>query len=155
MQPMPPKARRHHRIAALIGSRPLKNQEQLRRLLAGEGIEVTQATLSRDLKEMGVWKGPAGFSLPGEQAPGAGGPGADDDILARALEQEMLAADQAAEMVVLRTRPGHANALAVEIDRARPPEVVGTIAGDDTVFVAVRSSRDGQRLLGALREHLV
>ena len=144
---MPGKARRHHRISALIAAQALKSQEQLRRLLAREGIDVTQATLSRDLKELGVVKGPAGFSLPDAESPRRH----PADELARALAGEMLGVECAAAVVVLRTRPGHANALAVELDRARAEEVVGTIAGDDTIFIATRNVDQARRLQRRMR----
>ncbi|MHC5114027.1 MAG: arginine repressor [Planctomycetota bacterium] len=143
---MPPRARRHHRIRELLDRSPVRSQEDLRRLLAADGFEVTQATLSRDLRELGVVKGPDGYRLPGAADTGPGEQG-----LTRALERELLSADCGGTTIVLRTRPGHANSLAIEIDRARPGEILGTIAGDDTVFVAAKSARQAQTLL----EHML
>ncbi|CAG0982505.1 Arginine repressor [Phycisphaerales bacterium] len=139
---MPGKTRRHSRIRELIASRRVHSQEELGALLASEGLHATQGTLSRDLRELGVLKGPEGYSLPGqtpvrEQAPRE---------LERAIRERLVSARQAGNLVILRTAPGHASALAVEVDRAQPEGAVGTVAGDDTVFVAAPSPAKAARL---------
>lgn len=131
--------RRRARIAALIGANQLWSQQELSDLLRRrEGIEVTQATLSRDLAELGVVKGPSGYMLPGA-APAL--PAGDREaLLATALRQHLVSVTRGGTMVVLRTPSGHANSLAIELDRAGLPGALGTIAGDDTVFVAAKDA---------------
>lgn len=138
--------RRHRCILELISAHAIRSQESLREHLAEAGITVAQATLSRDLRELGVWKGPGGYRPPNGMAAGAEGP-----ALGRVVAREVVAAECGGSMVVLRTAPGHADALAIEIDRARPAEVVGTIAGDDTVFIAAWSDRQARALLERFR----
>ena len=128
---------RRARLAALIAANRVWSQQELATLLRRrEGIAVTQATLSRDLAELGVVKGPNGYMLPGAAPAPAGGD--RGDALAAALRQHMVSAARGGTTVVLRTPSGHANSLAVEIDRAGLPGVLGTIAGDDTIFIAAR-----------------
>jgi transcriptional regulator of arginine metabolism len=128
---------RRARLAALIAANRVWSQQELATLLRRrEGIAVTQATLSRDLTELGVVKGPNGYMLPGAAPAPAGGD--REAALAAALRQHMVSAARGGTTVVLRTPSGHANSLAVEIDRAGLPGVLGTIAGDDTSFIAAR-----------------
>ena len=136
------KARRHTRIVSHLRKGSVPSQERLVELLRGVGIEVTQATLSRDLHELGVVKGPTGYMLPGQaQANQVNGD------LERAVRSMLLAGEVGGNLAVLHTGPGQASALALEIDRASPQGVLGTIAGDDTIFVAARSGREATRLL--------
>jgi transcriptional regulator of arginine metabolism len=141
--------RRHRWIAQLIERGHVENQEQLQSLLAERSVRVAQATLSRDLRELGVVKGPAGYALPGtvSAAPGA----ADERALAESLGALLLRAQRGGNLVVLNTGPGHAQALALAIDRAELAGVLGTVAGDDTVFVAARSERAARELLETIK----
>jgi transcriptional regulator of arginine metabolism len=150
---------RHARITELIGSRPVHSQTELADLLAAEGVQVTQATLSRDLEELRAVKvrsgdGPAVYLIPedgtralrpGEQAPAR---------LVRLLRELLTGADASGNLVVLRTPPGAAQFLASALDRAGLAEIVGTIAGDDTILVVAREAADanssGQRLAAKL-----
>jgi transcriptional regulator of arginine metabolism len=130
---------RRARLAALIATNQVWSQQELSALLRRrEGITVTQATLSRDLTELGVVKGPNGYMLPGAVAATAGGD--REAALATALRQHLVSAARGGTTVVLRTPSGHANSLAVEIDRAGLTGVLGTIAGDDTIFIAARDA---------------
>jgi transcriptional regulator of arginine metabolism len=126
---------RRARIAALIGANQLWSQQELSDLLRKrEGIAVTQATLSRDLTELGVVKGSTGYMLPGS-TPAL--PASDREaMLATALRQHLVSVARGGTLVVLKTPSGHANSLAIELDRAGLPGTLGTIAGDDTIFVA-------------------
>lgn len=143
------KASRQQRIRDILSRHQVFNQEQLAAMLADEDISVTQATLSRDLHDLGVSKGPAGYQLP-EMAAVVAAPAATRE-LERLLPMQLLSAEAGANLVVLRTQPGHANPLALEIDRARLDEVMGTVAGDDTVFVAARNPAQARRLLKRFR----
>jgi transcriptional regulator of arginine metabolism len=141
------KPRRHERVLTLIRKGSVASQEQLAELLRTDGIRVTQATLSRDLRELGVMKGPTGYIVPGHERP-APAPHGD---LERALRTMMLSGDTGGTLAVLRTGPGRASALALEIDRAGFRSVLGTVAGDDTIFVATRTPRDAARLLSTFK----
>ncbi len=131
-----PTARRA-RIAEIIASRPVRSQGELLGVLAQEGVEVTQATLSRDLVELGAVKvRQAGALVYAVGAP-AGSESADvrTSRLRRLLAELLVSAEPSGNLVVLRTPPGCANHLAVTIDQTPLPEVLGTIAGDDTVLL--------------------
>lgn len=121
------KRERQQRILGLIQARPIGTQEDLRALLERAGTPATQSSLSRDLEELGVVKHHGHYTLPRA-----------DNATARGL----LSLDQAGDsLVIARTMPGLASAVAVEIDAAALPEVVGTIAGEDTIFIAVREAK--------------
>ncbi len=139
------KAARHARIAELLEARPISNQSELGRLLAAAGIGVTQATLSRDLEELGAVKVRSSvgttYALPPEGSPRGGTTQAVDARLARLLEELLVSAESVsggAGVVVLRTPPGGAHLLGSALDRAGLPEVAGTVAGDDTVLLVCR-----------------
>jgi transcriptional regulator of arginine metabolism len=131
------KARRQAAISDIVGREPVRNQEQLRQLLSRRGFDVTQATLSRDIKDLGLVKRAAdGAYQP--SADGAGAPQGTDlarHHLQRALVDYLTGIQQSQQLLVLRTGPGEAQPLALAIDRARLPDVLGTIAGDDTILV--------------------
>ncbi len=142
---------RQARIVELVSAMAIRSQTELAKLLASEGIEVTQATLSRDLDELGAVKlrgvdgGAAIYVIPEDGAPVRGVQGGTSR-LARLLTELMVSADCSANLTVLRTPPGAAQFLASAIDRAALHEVVGTIAGDDTVMVIAREPLSGRDL---------
>ncbi|MCE7974760.1 MAG: arginine repressor [Leptolyngbya sp. PLA1] len=141
---MESRQRRHSLIRKLVASGPVRSQAALSSMLRRQGVTCTQATLSRDLRELGMVKGANGYAEPGV-APAKPG------TLARVVQALLLKADAAGTLVVIRTPPGAAPSLALELDRTPPEGVVGTIAGDDTVFAATGSTaRAGRvaRLLG-------
>ena len=140
---MPSRARRHQLIRRLLSDFDVPSQNQLSELLVADGINVTQATLSRDLKDLGVAKGSNGYVLEGEITNGE----FDESVLHQAIKRELIDACASSVMLVLRTRPGHADPLAFEIDRSQLPEILGTIAGDDTIFITAKSERKAQSLL--------
>src|SRR5262249_9668195 len=113
------------------------------------GIEVNQATLSRDLRAMKLLKGPEGYELPPDASPAA-----NDAALAlwSAVHGWLTSATPAQNLVVLRTPPGGANALAVALDRAGWREVLGTLAGDDTVIIVTRKGADARKIVRALQD---
>jgi len=140
------KHRRQARILAHLRKGGVASQEALGSLLKGDGLDATQATLSRDLRELNVVKGPAGYMLPGEMpAPAHSGD------LERALRAMLIGGQVSGTLAVLHTGPGQASALALEIDRASLKPALGTVAGDDTIFVAARSPREAGKLLGQLK----
>ncbi|KAB7753196.1 arginine repressor [Mycolicibacterium mucogenicum] len=147
----PTRAGRQSRIVALLSSNPVRSQTELAALLAAEGIEVTQATLSRDLEELGAVKlrgvdgGVGGYIIPEDGNPIKGVSGGTER-LSRLLGELLVSTDASANLAVLRTPPGAAQYLASAIDRAALPYVVGTIAGDDTIFVVAREPMSGAEL---------
>ena len=142
---------RHARIAEILVRRPVRSQTELADALAEEGIAVAVATLSRDLEELGAVKlrsadGGAGrYVIPedGTRVPGVSG---GTDRLAKLLGDLLVSADHSGNIAVLRTPPGAANFLASALDRANLDDVVGTIAGDDTIFVVAREPMTGSGL---------
>jgi transcriptional regulator of arginine metabolism len=142
---------RKARIAALVSSLAIRSQTELVKLLAAEGIEVTQATLSRDLDELGAVKlrgadsGAPVYVIPEDGSPVRGVQGGTSR-LSRLLDELMVSADASGNLAVLRTPPGAAQFLASAIDRAALEEVVGSIAGDDTVAVIAREPLSGKDL---------
>lgn len=123
-------------VVQLIAEGRGTNQQALVDALAERGIEVAQATLSRDLRELGAVKGAGGYVVPGESA----------SPLAEALGRWLVAAIPAQNLVVLRTPPGGASPLAVVLDAAARTDVVGTIAGDDTILVVTATNRAAKAL---------
>ncbi|HVU60743.1 MAG TPA: arginine repressor [Mycobacteriales bacterium] len=152
------KIARQSRIAAVLRAHEVRSQTELARLLADEGLVVTQATLSRDLDELGAAKlrHPAGgtvYSL-GDEAPGPvlrALSDAKDGRVSRLAAELLVSAEASANLVVARTPPGGAHLLASAIDRAAMPDVLGTVAGDDTVLLIARDPRGGQKLAERLR----
>ena len=149
------KAARHARIVAIVRARLVHSQGELAAALAADGFRVTQATLSRDLDELGAVKlrtpdgGQPSYVVPQDGAPLASRHDRDDppQRLARLLAELMTSADASANLVVLRTPPGASNFLASAIDRAGLPEVLGTVAGDDTILVISRDPSGGAALV--------
>jgi len=134
------RVRRQQVIAEILSRRPVASQEDLRACLHDRGIGVTQATLSRDLREIGALKTMRGYQLPSENGASAlGGTNGTPkpSPLSRALAGFVTSVEPAGNLIVLHTGPGHAQLVALEIDRAGMSGVVGCLAGDDTVFLAV------------------
>ncbi|MEV7013884.1 arginine repressor [Streptosporangium sp. NPDC051022] len=157
------KAARHARIAELLARQPVRSQPELARLLLESGVEVTQATLSRDLDELGALKlraedGSLVYALPGEgggRIPPArlGGGESPAARLSRIAEELLVSADASANLVILRTPPGAAQFLASAIDHAGWKSILGTVAGDDTILVISRDPMGGEAVAEALLRH--
>ena len=129
---------RRTQILKLLRTDPEVTQEELRRKLARRGIQVTQATVSRDIEELGLVKTRSGYRLPEAIGPAAPVQPTLQVILKEFLREVGLASN----LVVLKTHPGNAQPVAAVLDSQEWPEVVGTVAGDDTVFVATPSARE-------------
>jgi transcriptional regulator of arginine metabolism len=124
------------------------SQGELLEMLSSRGVVVDQSTVSRDLKEMGAVRLPGGrYALPE-----AGEAPADGRELARGLREYVLSVEASGNLVVLRTAPGNAHAMAVIMDRARLAQVAGTVAGDDTILVVVREGFRAADMARELRE---
>ncbi|MGV9615185.1 arginine repressor [Nocardia xishanensis] len=145
------RAGRQSRIIELLSAHSVRSQTELAALLAAEGIETTQATLSRDLDELGAVKlraadGGAGvYVVPEDGSPVRGVTGGTDR-LSKLLGDLLVSTDASGNIAVLRTPPGAAHYLASALDRAALPYVVGTIAGDDTIAVIAREPLTGAEL---------
>ncbi len=146
--------RRHQIIAQLLEAQEVQSQDVLRTLLAEQGVETTQATVSRDLREMGVIKGPAGYTIINQWNAANALSLTESGLrspLERVLESSILSAQPAGTLIVLKTAPGHAQVVAVEFDRHPPEGVAGTVAGDDTIFVACLNQAAAAELLDTVR----
>jgi transcriptional regulator of arginine metabolism len=148
------KAARRARIGELLRARSIHSQPELGRALAEAGFAVTQATVSRDLDELGAVKvrdatGALVYALPGEgqdvHAPAAGtGPAQASARLGRVAADLLVSVEASANLVVARTPPGGAHLLASAVDHADLSEILGTVAGDDTVLLVCRRPDGGQ-----------
>lgn len=152
------KFQRHNAIRELVAHAIVANQDELRRKLRRRGFEVTQATLSRDIHELRLSKGPGGYSLPNGNGNGHG-PDAqiEDDgppSVADMLESFGLQVKHAMNQVVVRTAMGGAQPLAAALDREGWSDVIGTIAGDDTVLVICPDARRANDVEARLRTML-
>jgi transcriptional regulator of arginine metabolism len=151
------KFQRHKAITDLVANSLVSNQDELRRKLRRRGFEVTQATLSRDIHELSISKGPSGYSLPNGNGSNGNGIAAEDDSppsVAEMIESFGLRVRQAMNQVVVRTVMGGAQPLAAALDYEGWPEVVGTIAGDDTVLVICPDPRRAGEVEARLRTFL-
>lgn len=146
------KTQRLDAIRDVVSSSAVANQDELRRKLRRRGIHVTQATLSRDIHELRISKGPGGYALPNGN--GIHATAVDDDgppTVEEMLESFGLRARQAMNQVVVSTVLGGAQPVAAALDRAGWFEVVGTIAGDDTVLVICADQRRASDVEGRIR----
>jgi transcriptional regulator of arginine metabolism len=147
------KNQRQHRISKLLEKHAVENQAQLVELLADEGIGATQATVSRDLDDLGAIKvrlpgGDTAYAipeLPSQQV-------APEDHLRRVLGEWVVEVAVSANIIVLRTPPGSAHVVGSALDRAGPRDVIGTVAGDDTLLVVVAEDVPASTVAGHLRD---
>jgi transcriptional regulator of arginine metabolism len=153
------KAARLARIVALLEHQAVPSQARLADLLAADGLAVTQATLSRDLDEIGAIKVIGADGLPVYAVPGQGGDSSlvaavGDEAavtkLARVASEVLVSADSSANLVILRTPPGAAQYLASVLDHTVLPSVIGTVAGDDTVLLVTRDPHGGADVAAAM-----
>jgi transcriptional regulator of arginine metabolism len=137
--------KRHLKILELISTRAVRTQEELAEALAAQGWEVTQSSVSRDIAALRLVKVDGAYRRPPRRVSAA-----DPDELR--IAEGVLTIEPAGEaLVVLHTPPGEANRVAVALDRLAWPEVIGTIAGDDTIFLAVKDSAAQRRVTRAVR----
>ena len=153
------KAARHQRMVDLLAEHRVRSQTQLGTLLAADGFAVTQATLSRDLADLGAVRvrdssGLLLYAVAGEGGDATPRPGIDEtssvDRLRRRCADLLVSVDSSANIVILRTPPGGAQFLASGIDHSLLPEVIGTVAGDDTILLVTRDPLGGAAVAAAL-----
>jgi transcriptional regulator of arginine metabolism len=133
-------------IVRILRDGLVRKQQDLVRLLRKAGMDATQSSISRDLRDLGVSKASGRYVLPSEEKTRANG---DFGTLAQFVRQLRRAGPS---ITVLRTTTGAAQSVAVAIDKAEWPEVAGTISGDDTIFIATTTARAQNELIGRLRE---
>ena len=140
------KKARQRKIIELVRRQSIRSQQELSRHLLEANVPVTQATLSRDIRDLGLIKVrgryQSSLEIPQETSSG---------LLRRTFEQYVLSTGISGNMVVIRTSPGNAHSVGVVLDAAAWPEVLGTVAGDDTIFVLARSGRLGRDVLRKIR----
>jgi transcriptional regulator of arginine metabolism len=144
------KASRQSAILEIIDDQPVSSQERLRGLLRGRGIEATQATLSRDIKDLGLVK----RSIDGayRRPTAADEPGDFVAEFETAVTDYLRRHERVDQLIVLKTDPGYSQPLAEAIDRARLPQTAGTIAGENTILVICRSAADAVSFQASLDE---
>ncbi len=138
------KPQRQHRIARLLEEQPISSQGQLVEMLAAEGVVATQATVSRDLEDLGAVKvripgGTMAYAVPEH----ANAPASPDDHLKRVMAEFVVDVAHSGNLVVLRTPPGSAHVIGSALDRAGYPDVLGTVAGDDTLLLVCAETVGG------------
>lgn len=143
------KSERHNAIRTVLSDGPVFSQDDLRKRLQLRGFDVTQATLSRDIHDLRLYKGPNGYALPNGHAH-------DDDLpsLDSVFSNFGLTVRQAMNQLVLRTTTGSAQPVAAALDHEQMPEVLGTIAGDDTVLIICQDEEHAGRLRDRLESLL-
>jgi transcriptional regulator of arginine metabolism len=141
------KKARQGRILEIARKRPVRSQEELSSFLRREGVGVTQSTLSRDIRELGLVKIRGSYQIPGDLPliP-------SNDAVRRAFEQFVIQTGVSGNIVMIKTSPGNAHSVGVVLDAAQWPEVMGTVAGDDTIFVLLRNGKLGKRVIERIRE---
>jgi len=141
---------RRGQILELLRTDHVQTQSELRRKLERRGIRVTQATISRDIEELGVIKSREGYRVR-DAAPVVAPP---QPSLAVLLKEFVTEVRHASTLVIVKTHPGNAHSVAVALDAEPWPEIAGTIAGDDTIFVATEGPREAARLHKKIQELL-
>jgi transcriptional regulator of arginine metabolism len=140
------KSARHARIAEMIRTSTVASQAELAKKLRFDGVHVTQATLSRDLEELHAVKVRGAYVIPPENDPPLRPAEEPSARLIRLLRELLTGADASGNLVILRTPPGAAQFLASAVDRAGLPDVLGTIAGDDTILLVATEGVRGSDL---------
>lgn len=144
------KSRRQRLILELVASQKIETQEELAELLRSKGIEVTQATVSRDIKELGLVKVPTEnnryrYGLPGERLSGV-----IDQRQQRLFRESVIKIASSENIIVIKTLPGSAQGVGAVIDNLDWPEVIGTVAGDDTILAVARSRSEVEQIMARL-----
>jgi transcriptional regulator of arginine metabolism len=147
------KPQRQHRIARLLEDQAVSSQAQLVELLAADGVVATQATVSRDLEDLGAVKvripgGAMAYAIP-EHAKDRTAP---DDHLRRVMGEFVVDVSHSGNLVVLRTPPGSAHVIGSALDRAGLPDVLGNVAGDDTLLLICSEHTSGAEVASRLAE---
>src|SRR5262245_23355100 len=144
------KRQRHKAILEVIRSEEIASQEELMRGLQARHIEVSQSTLSRDIQELRLAKTGGVYTVVDSEATSR----PSEESLRRIIREFLIDVAVANNIVVVKTGPGHASTVSQAIDEAGWPEAIGSIAGENTIFIVARSEREGTRLERRIRELL-
>lgn len=141
------KTHRQARVKEIVERVVIRTQDELAEALRNEGIDVTQATVSRDIKEMMLVKVPTGdgcyrYAFPSEQNVTVSAA-----RLEKTFQDSVLSVNSSGNIIVLRTLPGTAQAVAYVLDNIRWPEIIGTVAGDDTIFLVVKPEKAVEKVI--------
>ena len=147
------KRERQSRILEIIESREIETQDQLADILRSEGYSVTQATISRDINELQLGKLPCGNGMRKIAIQPVGDVHLTNKYI-RVLRDGFLSMDSAQNILVVKTVSGMAMAVAASLDALHMKEVVGSIAGDDTIMMAIRTTQETARVMDKIREYL-
>ena len=144
------KLSRHKAILELLDQGPVTSQEELQKLLRRRGLDAGQATLSRDIRELGLVKSAGGYSVPGREA------AAETDLpsVGRLVREFVTSVRAAENLLVTKTSIGSAQPVAAALDEENWPEAIGTIAGDDTILIVCQDKRAAGRLADRIQEML-
>lgn len=145
------KLSRHQAILELLDNGPIVSQDELQKMLHRRGIEAGQATLSRDIRELGLVKSAEGYSLPGREAAASE---TDLPSVSRLVREFVTSVRAAENLLVTKTSIGSAQPVAAALDEENWPEAIGTIAGDDTILIVCEDKRAAGRLAGRIQEML-
>ncbi|HSW38227.1 MAG TPA: arginine repressor [Acidobacteriota bacterium] len=138
---------RQAKLLEIIGKHRVSSQEKLSSLFMREGVTATQATLSRDIREMGIVKVRGAYSRPIEWKPPL-----SDELVRRAFHQYIMRTGVSGNIVMIKTTPGNAHSIGVLLDDAQWNEILGTVAGDDTVFILLKNNRYAGKVQSRIRE---
>ena len=140
---------RQAKIVDLVHQRSVSSQQELAQLLQRHGFPATQSTLSRDIHEIGLVKAGGRYRLPSELSRVS-----EERSLRRTIRDLVVKSAASGNIVMLKTPPGNAHSLGVVLDGAQWPEVLGSVAGDDTVFLLLKNLRVGRKVMSRIREYL-
>lgn len=142
---------RRNQILDILKAGAVETQAELRRKLAQRGVQVTQATVSRDIEELGLVKTREGYQVPDAPVAPLAPP---QPSLAVILKEFVRGVKEAGNLVVIRTHPGTAQSVAIALDNSPWEEVVGTVAGDDTIFMATPGASEAKRVSKQIMAYL-
>jgi len=143
------KKARQAKIVDLVREASVASQQELARRLMHHGLRAAQSTLSRDIREIGLVKIRGNYQLPGHDSRVP-----EERLLRRTLRELLVRVASSGNIVMVKTPPGNGHSLGVVLDSAQWPEVLGTVAGDDTVFILLKSARSGARVMKRIEEYL-
>ncbi|WP_347487557.1 arginine repressor [Desulfoscipio sp. XC116] len=132
---------RHKKILELIKEKEISTQEDLVAVLQNAGFLVTQATVSRDIKELGLIKVPGNSGISRYTVPGEPMNPRNEDRMKRLFRDSVVSLDYSENLIIIKTLPGEAQGVASTIDNASWPEVIGTVAGDDTILIVIKPKK--------------
>ena len=144
------KKARQARIVELVREKAVTSQQELARHLRMQGLRATQSTLSRDIREIGLVKARGSYQLSPQSTVVPG-----ERLVRRAFRDLLVKVAGSGNIVMVKTPPGNGHSMGAVLDAAQWPEVLGTVAGDDTVFILLKSTRSGAKVIRRIEEYLI